>query len=67
LYGCALHESEIVNIYGEYLTYISNNWLDKNVFVDYLRHLYSLTNESQTPEQTLKNTMAAMALLKGGK
>jgi hypothetical protein len=63
----ASHESKVIRIYNEYLNYIRGNLLDEDIFVNHLRHLYSYTCESQTPEQTLKNTMAAMALLKGGK
>jgi hypothetical protein len=58
------HESYVVKIYN---AYIKLYFLDESIFIKYLRHLYSFITESQTPEQTLKNTTAAMALLKGGK
>ena len=63
----ARHESDVSLIYKKYINYIQQNFLDVDIFNKHLRYLYSFICESQTPEQTLKNTMAAMALLKGGK
>lgn len=63
----AKHESYVPVIFDTYLARIARLGLDKDLFLSYLKRLFSILNNSQTPEQTNKNTIAAMALLKGKK
>lgn len=63
----AIHESYVKVIYDSYIDSIRRKGLDESSFIRYLRNLFSLIGEAQTPEQTNRNTLAAMALLQGGK
>ena len=60
-----LNEEDVKTVFIAYLDYIDENGLNKAFFLRCLSDHFACVSESQTPEQTLKNTMAAMALLKG--
>jgi len=61
------NEANVSRIINRYLINVRAAGLIENAFINYLSQSLGLIGEAQTPDQTLKNTMAALAILQGGK